>query len=109
MLQLNCSQGQAWGLLNAYGVPQDAVSQMRTMGAPNRGNYRARSMISSRGNLFAEETLPTNASTMQPLNDEPKPVGPARELKYTPRPRSTNAAAASIDAREKRSRKYCLS
>ena len=94
MLQLNCSYEQAWLLLN--GVPQDAVCQMRTNDAPNRGNFWAQNMTSLRGTLFAEEPLHTNTNAMQPVKHKPKPLDPVRELKYTPR--STNA---SMDASKK--------
>ena len=81
MLQMNCSYEQALCLLS--GVSQDVVGQMRTNDAPNRGNFWAQNMTSSRGTLFAEQTLHSNAYAMQSVNDSPKLLDPVRELKYT--------------------------
>ena len=93
MMQLNISHEQACSLMS--GVPHDVVGQMRTIDAPNRGNFWAQNSTLSRADLFAEQSLHyCTEQEMQQRVDPPKPVVPAR--KYTPR--STNA---SMDAMKK--------
>ena len=87
MLQCQCSYEQALGLMS--GVPHQMVAQMRTVGAPNYGNFWVTNTTSSRGTLLAEEPVLYDVNATQPPKSEPKP----EETCY--KPRSTNPVGDS--------------
>ena len=86
MLQLNCSYEQACGIMS--NAPHDVVDRMRTIGAPNYGNFWAHNSTTSRAPLFVEDPRPERVQS--------KPDS-LQSLKYTPR--STNV---SMDANKKK-------